>query len=103
MENKSIYDFKLFSYIRILIYIIIPLYIILQPVNFMDDTSLCIFYNLLHKKCLFCGMTRAFVHIFHLDFKGAYMFNSFSLIVFIVVCLLVLFDLYMIINKNPLL
>lgn len=62
------------------------------PSDFMDNTSLCIFYNFMNERCLFCGMTRAFIHLIHLEIGIAYKFNNLVFIIFPTVCLLVLYD-----------
>lgn len=91
---NKLYQYRVFSLIRVFFYLAIPLYIVLQPVNFMDHTSLCLIQMIFEKECLFCGMTRAFIHILHFDFVGAYTFNPLSYIVFPSVCLWVFYDCY---------
>lgn len=71
-----------------------------MPSDFMDDTSLCVFYNMLGKKCLFCGMTRAFIHMIHFEFAIAYSFNEIVFLIFPIVCLLVVLDFIKFYKRN---
>lgn len=89
---KNIYDYRVFSLVRMLFYVLIPLFIMMQPASFMDHQSLCIIQHIFKTKCLFCGMTRAFIHILHFDLEGAIHFNVLSLIVFPIVSLIVIWD-----------
>ena len=45
------------------------------PHGGVDDLKLCPFYHLTGTECPFCGMTRGFVAITHLDLKSALDFN----------------------------
>ena len=94
----KLYRFKAFSYMRMIFYMIVFLFLIIQPVDFMDHISLCPFYNLFGYQCLFCGMTRACIHLLHFDFLGAFIFHPFSFVVFPLLCLCVIFDIYSIIK-----
>ncbi|MFN0188449.1 MAG: DUF2752 domain-containing protein [Bacteroidia bacterium] len=62
--------------------LLIPLVLIILPVDFFDQgQSLCLSVLLLDTQCYSCGMTRAIQHIIHLDFKSAYSLNKISFIV----------------------
>lgn len=54
--------------------------------------SLCPFYNTTGVPCPSCGMTRAYISLFHLDIKGAFFYNPcFILVPFIFVPFLIPF------------
>ncbi|WP_086329406.1 DUF2752 domain-containing protein [Candidatus Enterococcus mansonii] len=41
----------------------------------MNNLELCIFKHTFGVPCPGCGMTRAFIHLFHLDFKEAFYYH----------------------------
>ena len=54
----------------------------LLPKNYFDTgQSICLSKLLAGMECYACGMTRAVMHMVHLDFKGAWEFNKLSFIV----------------------
>ena len=62
---------------------IIWLALLLLPADFFDSgESMCVSQLLLGQSCYGCGMTRAIMHLIHLDFIVAYEFNRLSFIVF---------------------
>lgn len=74
---------KYFLYIKIAIYIIVPVVLLLLPVDFFDQgESICLSQLLLDMECYACGMTRGIMHLIHFDFTGAYYYNVLSFIVF---------------------
>ncbi len=74
---------KIFLYIRLAAYFIIPIVLILLPANYFDGgTSKCLSVLLLNQECIGCGMTRACMHFIHLDFTEAISYNLLVLIVF---------------------
>lgn len=53
-----------------------PVVLLVMPINYFDTgESLCLSKVLFDLECYACGMTRAGMHLLHLDFKGAYDFN----------------------------
>ena len=77
---------------KIIICIIVNviLLIILYNIPIKSDTSfnLCLHKAITGKECWNCGMTRAFLSILHLDFKGAIQYNNKCIIVFpLIVCI----------------
>jgi hypothetical protein len=64
-------------------YILLPLVLLLLPADFVDKgQSLCISKLLANTECYACGMTRAIMHLIHLDFSGAYKFNKLAFVSF---------------------
>lgn len=70
---------------RIILFIIVNVTILcilyLVPIQKLN-IQLCVYKNLTGKECFNCGMTRAFLSVIHLDFKGAINFNKNVIIVF---------------------
>lgn len=58
----------------ILIFIGIALISFFVNIKFKGH-SICLFYNIFGLPCPSCGMTRSYLHLFHLDFKGAFHFH----------------------------
>ena len=58
----------------ILIFIWIALISFFVNIKFKGH-SICLFYNIFGLPCPSCGMTRSYLHLFHLDFKGAFHFH----------------------------
>ena len=76
MIRKSIF------YLSNFIIIITPFVLMLLPKNYFDTgQSICLSKLLAGMECYACGMTRAVMHMVHLDFKGAWEFNKLSFIV----------------------
>lgn len=69
--------------LKVAAYILLPLVLLLLPADFFDKgQSLCVSQLLAGVECYGCGTTRAFMHLIHLDFAGAYQFNKLSFISF---------------------
>jgi hypothetical protein len=64
-------------------YVLLPLVLLLLPADFFDQgQSLCLSKLLAGIECHGCGMTRAMMHLIHLDVRGAASFNKLCFIVF---------------------
>lgn len=62
---------------------IIPVFLIILPIDFFDNgNSICLSILFFDQSCVGCGMTRAIMHLIHLDFAGAAEYNKISFIVF---------------------
>lgn len=69
--------------VKIAMYCLIPLILLVLPANYFDSgKSICLSVLLFGKECYACGMTRAIMHLIHLDFADAVYFNPISLVVF---------------------
>jgi hypothetical protein len=69
--------------VRLFIFLLVPLVLLILPATYFDDgKSMCISILLLGKECYACGMTRAIMHLIHLDFADAIYFNPISIVVF---------------------
>ena len=67
---------------KISMYFIIPIILLVLPANYFDNgKSICLSMLLLDKECYACGMTRAIMHLIHLDFADAVYFNPISIVV----------------------
>jgi hypothetical protein len=69
--------------IKVAGYLLIPVILLLLPATFFDKgQSLCLSQLLAGISCYGCGMTRAIMHLIHLDFAATYAFNKLAFIVF---------------------
>ncbi len=69
--------------LRLIFWVAVPLVLLILPKTFFNEgTPLCPSMLILGEECPGCGMTRACMHLIHLDFTGAFDFNMFSFIVF---------------------
>jgi len=63
--------------------VIVPLVLLALPATFFDHgQSLCLSKLLADMECYGCGMTRAIMHLIHLDFAQAWFYNKLSVVVF---------------------
>lgn len=70
-------------------YVLLPLVLLLLPADYFDQgQSLCLSKLLAGIECYGCGMTRAIMHLIHLDFQGAAGFNKLCFVVFPVLSVL---------------
>ena len=88
---------KIFIFISINLILLIVLYLI--PIE-NSMPSLCIYKAITGKECFNCGMTRAFLSVLHLDFKGAINYNWKVIIVFPYTVALYLYTWYKYIVKE---
>ena len=71
------------------IYILIPIILLVLPVDFFDEgNSICLSVFLFDFECYACGLTRAVMHLIHLDFYNAWLYNKLIVIVFPLMSLL---------------
>jgi hypothetical protein len=64
-------------------YLLLPPVLLALPVDYFDTgPSLCLSKLLAGIECFGCGMTRAIMHLIHLDLAGAAAFNKGCFIVF---------------------
>ena len=68
---------------------VFPFVLLILPKTYFDKgQSLCLFTLLTGENCYGCGLTRACMHIIHLDFDTAANFNKMAFIVFPIMCFL---------------
>jgi len=68
---------------------VFPIILLALPATHFDKgKSLCLFTLLSDIECYGCGMTRACMHLIHLDFSGAAKFNMISFVVLPILCFL---------------
>lgn len=67
---------------KLLLIIILPIVLLLLPADFFDSgRSICLSQLLFGFECPACGMTRACMHLIHLNFEDAFAYNMMSFIV----------------------
>jgi hypothetical protein len=80
---------KLWLYLKMGGYVLIPLVLWILPANFFDSgRDLCLSKLAFNKECYGCGMTRGVMHLIHFDFSTAYSYNKLCFIVFPIVAFL---------------
>jgi hypothetical protein len=74
---------RYFLTISKLIFIVVaPVVLLILPADFFDNgRTICLSQLLLGMECPACGMTRAIMHLIHLDFENAFAYNMLSFIV----------------------
>lgn len=79
---------KLYLMTKISILVIFPFILLLLPKTVFNNGhyTICILKLITGKDCIGCGMTRACMHLIHLDFKNAAYFNKVSFIVLPILC-----------------
>jgi hypothetical protein len=59
-----------------------PFLLVFLPANYFDKgESICLSVYLFDIQCLGCGLTRAVMHLIHLDFTEAWNYNKISFII----------------------
>lgn len=77
---------------KISILVIFPFILLLLPKTIFNNGqyTICILKMLTGNDCIGCGMTRACMHLIHLDIEGAANFNRVSFIVLPILCFLLI-------------
>lgn len=76
--NKSV-----LLYLRLLFWVLVPIVLLVLPKTFFNEgIPLCPSMIFLGMECPGCGLTRACMHLIHLDFEEAFAFNMLSFVVF---------------------
>jgi hypothetical protein len=71
------------SYLKLAGFVLVPVVLLLLPANQFDTgQSLCVSKLLLNRECYGCGITRAIMHLIHLDVNQALHYNKLSVVVF---------------------
>ena len=90
-KRYSIYTFCTWSVFFAILYIFTKIF----------NCSLCPIYHLFNVKCFGCGMTRAFICVFQLDFISAFKYNVMSIpLFFCIIFYVVLFVIDLILDKS---
>lgn len=87
---------KKLAALRVIIYFISICIFINIPLSYVEERSFCILYNLFDIKCIGCGTTRAIFNLFNLNIRRALDYNSFAVVWFQLVILLILQDIILI-------
>ncbi|MBK7408154.1 MAG: DUF2752 domain-containing protein [Saprospirales bacterium] len=60
-----------------------PVVLLILPATYFDKgQSICLSQVLFGLECYACGMTRATMHLIHLDFTEAFYYNQLAFVVF---------------------
>jgi hypothetical protein len=91
-SKKRIYSRK-FYIAKASVLAIFPLVLLVLPAHFFDHgTDICLFTLLSGYSCWGCGITRACMHLIHLDFAAASNYNKLSFVVLPILCGLLVDD-----------
>lgn len=73
---------------RMFVLVTFPFILLLLPANFLDNGhhTICLLKLATGTDCYGCGMSRACMHLIHLDFKEAAAYNKISFIVLPILC-----------------
>ena len=82
---------KIILFIGFNIILLVILYNIPIEIN---NFNLCIYKAITGKDCFNCGMTRAFLSVLHLNFIGAFEYNSNVIFVFPITIIVYLYSWY---------
>jgi len=64
-------------------YILVPVVLLILPAGFFDrGESICLSRTLFDLECYACGLTRATMHLIHLDITEAFYYNPLVFVVF---------------------
>jgi hypothetical protein len=92
---KNLSTNLLFNKAIFLFLISIPVILICLPASFFDKgQTICLITLLTNQHCYACGMTRAIMHLIHLDTDTAFAYNMLSFIV--LPLLIILWVIYLI-------
>jgi hypothetical protein len=70
------------SLLKVLGSLVLPIILLILPANYFDEgQSVCLSLLLANTECYGCGMTRAIMHLIHLNLNQALYFNKLSLAV----------------------
>lgn len=70
------------AYAKLVSLMVIPIVLLVLPASFFDEgQSICLSVLLFDMKCYGCGMTKALMHLIHLDFPGAHHHHALSFVV----------------------
>ena len=94
MKNKNT-----FRFIRIVFYFICFIYLLIKEPNGESLFVICPFRNLFDLDCYLCGMTRAFILIFHFNIIESIRYNPLVVIYYPLLVLLSIQDTFTIIKE----
>jgi hypothetical protein len=79
---------KPFIYIKIAGYILLPVILLVLPATYFDEgQAVCVSRVVFDIECYGCGLTRAIMHLVHLDIATAWSYNKLSVLVFPLLCI----------------
>lgn len=64
-------------------YLLVPVVLLILPAGYFDKgESVCLSQVLFNVECYACGLTRATMHLIHLNFTEAFYYNPISFVAF---------------------
>ncbi|MDF2191954.1 DUF2752 domain-containing protein [Paraflavitalea sp. CAU 1676] len=72
-----------FTIAKLAFLVITPIVLLILPADFFDQgESVCLSKVIFDVECFACGLTRACMHLIHLEFEEAFAYHMFSFIAF---------------------
>lgn len=70
-----------FTIAKLAFIVITPIVLLILPADFFDNgESICLSKVIFDVECIACGLTRACMHLIHLEFEEAFAYHLFSFI-----------------------
>lgn len=98
MEKKTKIK-KIFRIFRIILYFIAFLYLLVKEPNGEYTFIICPSKSLFNVDCYLCGMTRAFISMFHFKFINALNYNPLVIVIYPLLILLAIQDTFVILKN----
>lgn len=93
--------FRIFSWIRILIYLSLVITFIIIPTSYFMDHTICHFHNITGYLCPTCGVTRAFSSLLHFNIANAFSYHPiFTILIFPIFLFVFIQDTFTIIKRE---
>lgn len=74
---------RYFLYLKLAVFVLVPVVLLVLPAGYFDQgESVCLSQVLFDLECYACGMTRAVMHLIHLNFTEAFYYNPLAFVVF---------------------
>ncbi len=93
-RSKKVYNKKIYI-AKAIALAMFPLVLLMLPATAFDSgPELCLFTRLSGYHCPGCGMTRACMHLIHLDLVPALQYNKVAFVVLPILCILLAIDFF---------
>lgn len=92
---------RIFSWIRLLIYLSLFIIFMIIPTSYFTDKTFCHYHNITGYLCPTCGVTRAFSSLLHFNIKNAFSYHPvFTILIFPTFLFITIQDVFTIIKRE---